>query len=124
MADWGFRISKDGEDVKTCDDIDCIVTSKYANLKGVLAGLVIITKTQALQNFTIVAHNLGYIPFVQMYYYDTGNEFGRQLPFPIMQGFPWFSCYADDTNIYLRSMIAPNNDYTFKYFIFIDKASL
>lgn len=34
MGNYGFRISKDDQDVKTCADKDCVVTSKYPILKG------------------------------------------------------------------------------------------
>lgn len=36
--DYGFRISKDGQDVKTCADKDCVLTSKYPTLKGSISG--------------------------------------------------------------------------------------
>ena len=124
MGDYGFRISQEGSDVKTCDDIDCVVTSKYTNLKGVLSGTATLTKTTDPQVFTI-AHNLGYIPITQVYVVDSAIWY--ELPYKVFQAFAFrsaFSSYADSSNLYIRIEFYPNADYTFKYFIFLDKGNL
>lgn len=51
--DYGFRISKPGFDVKTCADVDCIVTSKRSAMTVHKKG----TDTTGT-----IAHDLGYIP--------------------------------------------------------------
>ena len=125
MADYGFRISQEGQDVKTCDDIDCVVTSKYANFKGALSGTVTITKSSPDQTSVLVNHNLGYQPICLVYTMG-GGETPLALinPFPVIQGFPFFSNKTDTNTLYIRLLVVPNGDYTFKYFIFLDKGKL
>ena len=55
MADWGFKVSQAGFDVKTCADKDLIMSSSFNALK---------VKTVGSGSSTTVAHGLGYIPIV------------------------------------------------------------
>jgi hypothetical protein len=52
MADYGFKISQDGFDVKTCDDKDLVMSSKFNMLKTAATGIT----------SGAVAHGLAYIP--------------------------------------------------------------
>lgn len=52
-ADYGVRVSKDGFDVKTCDDVDTIMTSSY---------FTTIIHKKGIDTTGTVVHNLGYIP--------------------------------------------------------------
>ena len=125
MSDYGFRISHDGYDVKDCDDINCVMTSKYFNFKGAMSGTVTITKSSADQTSALVNHNLGYQPICLVYTMG-GGETPLALinPFPVVQGFPFFSNKTDENTLYVRLIVVPNGDYTFKYFIFLDKGKL
>ena len=123
MGDYGFRISQEGSDVKTCDDIDCVVSSKYANLKGTISGTAVLTKTTSPQIFQI-AHNLGYIPIAQVYVYSSSNERWHHLPYAVIQWSSFFAYYVDSTNLNIRIFNVADGDYTFKYFIFLDKGKL
>lgn len=59
MGDYGIKISEDGYDVKTCDEINLILNSKFS-LLNVVTGK---TGTVSLLSGTVVIdHNLGYIP--------------------------------------------------------------
>jgi len=51
--DYGFRISKDGFDVKTCADIDCVISSSFLNK---------IIHKKGISTAASISHNLGYIP--------------------------------------------------------------
>lgn len=55
--DFGFRISKPGFDVKTCADVDCIISSSFftniVQKKGTATGTV---------DPISISHDLGYIP--------------------------------------------------------------
>ena len=121
MADYGFRISQNGEDVKSCTDLKTVVNSKYANLKGSISGTVSKTKSADNQQHTIVAHNLGYIPIFQVYMEGRyGSGVWEQLPITYAVG-----SSADDTNIYIYFNYGIDNAaYNFKYFIFLDKGKL
>jgi len=121
MADYGFRISKDGVDVKTGNDIDMVVTSKYLNLKGVLSGTTTAQKTDDYQSKSLITHNLGYQPIVQVYLYIGSNKW-LPLPHPVP-----FTCnhYTNTTTVYVYFGTGMSNaTYTFKYFIFIDKGKI
>ena len=61
-TDYGIRISKDGFDVKSCDDIDCVLSSSFftqiIHMKGI--------DTSGTNPITIT-HDLGYIPSYLMF---------------------------------------------------------
>ena len=120
MGNYGFRISKNGIDVKSGQDVDMVVTSKYPNLKGALSGTVVIAKTADDQTKTVVTHNFGYIPIAQVYMYAYGDW--SLLPHILPQA-TLFNTTSTTLNVFFGSWFA-NGNYTFKYFIFIDKAKL
>lgn len=138
MSDYGFRISKTGVDVKTGDDKDMVLTSKYPVLKGSLSGsgVVSVPRTAATQTVTI-AHGLGYIPMVQAFYNDRdGDEFDPNYFYEFPAATIWgvvdfyFEVKADATNVYLLFSIDDYGaggaaiDIRYSYFIFIDKGKL
>ena len=137
MADYGFRISKTGSDVKTCDDKDCVLTSKYSTLKGSLegSGSSTVTENGSARVITI-AHGLGYIPMVQAYFKDTDgvylDAYYYLTPFQYFDGtiLVITSAYADTTNVYLEFAIenfgggSDTIDVDYQYYIFIDKGKL
>lgn len=69
--DYGFRISEEGKDVKTCTDLECVFTSKYSLAKGGLSGNGNISATAAADDTAVgtfdITHNLGYIPVVRIF---------------------------------------------------------
>lgn len=65
--DYGFRISKSGFDVKTCADVDCIITSKRPAMTVHMKGIADAGDT--------LAHNLGYIPTFLSFIKYSGNGF-------------------------------------------------
>lgn len=65
-ADYGFRISKPGFDVKTCADVDCIITSSFYTTT--------IHKRGTNETGTIT-HDLGYIPGYLAYRKFSDNDF-------------------------------------------------
>ncbi len=62
-SDYGIRISKAGYDVKTCADIDCVLSSSFFNQ-------IIHSKGIATGN---IAHTLGYVPSQLVYAFDTDH---------------------------------------------------
>lgn len=138
MGDWGLRISKDGTDVKTGDDKDMVLTSKYSVFKGSknANGSQSVPTDGAVHKYTIFNHGLGYIPIVQGFAYD--NYWGiTQLPFADFfdnGSMGWdFSrqISADSDNIYLSLYFQPlygsvpaNITVNYYYFLFIDKGKL
>ena len=57
--DFGFRISRDGIDVKTGADKDMVVTSKYSTLKGTISGSGSLSVPQSNKNGDITSINTG-----------------------------------------------------------------
>lgn len=96
--DYGFRISKPGFDVKTCADVDCIVTSKLAAMTVHKKGIADAGDT--------VAHGLGYIPSILAYIKYSGDSF-------LSLNNNAFS--VDATNIYFQEL-NPSDDYYYVIF--------
>jgi hypothetical protein len=130
MGDYGFRISVDGKDVKTCDDLDTVVNSKYSNLKGSLSGNgnAIVANT-TLETITI-AHGLDYTPFAIVLYDRVYLGEYSQSPTQIVFGNLdyWSTKHrCDDTNLYIEIFKDDSNGtitVPYKYFISIDKGKL
>lgn len=143
MADYGFRISKAGVDVKTGDDKDMVITSKYAVLKGTLhgSGTKVLNSGDRTQKGTVnelaSTHNLGYIPFIQVWVKFSNsnlllNDKWYPLPLPYVGAGGYYEAYyyySDSTKLYLDfywqdDIDGGSNTVTYQYFIFIDKGKL
>jgi len=130
MGNHGIRISIDGEDVKTCDDLDTVVNSKYANLKGSLSVASSVSVPNDTLTTVTVAHNLGYIPFATVLSdrTDTG-EFNQSPEEIVFFGMSYWSIKhrCDDTNLYIDILKIDGSGaitVPYKYYIFIDKGNL
>lgn len=72
MSDYGIRISKEGKDVKTCEDRDLILSSEFDTPKIGMTGRLTLTYPDWSYNYTgspisrtdstYFEHNLGYVP--------------------------------------------------------------
>lgn len=62
--DYGFRVSKDGYDVKTCEDKDLVVSSSTPTH---------IVHKKGMTTSSDVYHNLGYVPAFLAYAEDNNN---------------------------------------------------
>jgi len=83
MGDYGFRIAQEGKDVKTCEDRECVLTSKYSVAKGGLHGSGNITATAPAVDDTAagsfnIDHNLGFVPVVRIFAVADGEFY--ELP--------------------------------------------
>lgn len=126
MGDYGFRISKEGTDVKTGDDKDMVVTSKYSLLKGSLSGTSSGTATNGTTTtFTVVTHNLGYIPIFQVSIKYASESSYRMIPTQTEINFDCWA-YADTTKLYVKAYnnTGSNKSVAFQYFIFLDKGKI
>jgi len=65
-SDYGFRISKPGFDVKTCADVDCIITSSRNTTT---------VHKKGIDDTGSVSHDLGYIPAYLGYVKLSGNDY-------------------------------------------------
>lgn len=130
MTDYGFRISIDGVDVKTGNDENMVITSKYPVLKGTLSGGGTTSVTSGVLRTVTVAHNLGYIPFASSYMYveDYGFWWMTPLGFDGASGHLYLRSYCNDTNFYLvidyEHLSVSSISVDYKYFIYLDKGKL
>jgi len=94
--DYGFRISKPGFDVRTCADVDCIVTSKRPSMTVHMKGIADAGDT--------LAHGLGYVPTFLPFIRFDGDDFLslRNYLFTV-----------DETNVYFQG-----TGYTCYYVLF------
>jgi len=136
MGDYGFRISTSGQDVKTCSDLDTLVNSKYAILKGAISGTasIAIPAYETAHHTITIAHNLGFIPMALVYFQDLDASYGyHYLPFGcsyVLESLDtemWAG--ADSTNLYIYLATSANDNSTartfyFTYHIFKDKGNL
>ncbi len=139
MPDYGIRVSKDNIDVKTGNDVDMIMTSKYPVLKGTISGSGSTTLLSGVPKIITVAHNLGHIPFAMAYVKLTGpvvllptGEF-IEMPIPFVSTAieaDGYFFYMDSTNLKLdlfwQDLTATNPSITvdYVYYIFLDKGKL
>lgn len=137
MSNYGFRISVDGVDVKTGDDKDMVVTSKYQLLKGsnIVTGSKSVPQNGTKTTVT-TAHGLGYIPFVQGFWNEESGDVGTPgyyYPLPTYYNEAievFFTIRADATNVYLDFQIddsgggGSNKTINYVYYLFINKGNL
>ncbi len=131
MKDYGIRISYDGYDVKTCDDIDCVLTSKYPLLKGSLSGNGTITVSSGYTQVVSIPHNLGYIPMFRVLS-DANLGIGSYVQVPYLDSTAFTTNFitarADSTNCYIEfyweEWGGSSATYAYSYFIFVDKGNL
>lgn len=64
--DYGLRISKPGFDVKTCADVDCIISSSFYTTT---------VHKRGTDNTGTITHDLGYIPGYLAYRKFSGDDF-------------------------------------------------
>ncbi|MFA5696729.1 MAG: hypothetical protein WC917_04825 [Bacilli bacterium] len=128
MADYGFRISSDGVDVKTGDDLDMVVTSKYPLLKGVLSGSGSESNNGDEKETAIINHGLGYIPFAQVYIKLSDEDYWQELPV-CRSGMEAgilirHYCNTSDLKIVTEQYGEDSRTIYYQYFIYLDKGKL
>ena len=131
MGNYGIRISKNGTDVKTGNDRDMVLTSKYPLLKGKLSGGGSVNVTSGTISTITINHALGYIPFITIYFKNAafGNVW-YLTPFNADAGAEtlYVSSKADANNAYIKFDWWINSGgvetFLYKYFIFLDKGKL
>lgn len=133
MSDYGISISHLGKDVKNCSEIDMVLTSSRALLKGTLSGSGSTTVVDGGVNTITIAHGLGYIPTVQAFGFDnSGYLIQLYFQMPVYDIGDWelaWTAEADATNVYLKFnwtdfLGSGSINVLYKYFIYLDKGKL
>lgn len=75
--DYGIRIAQEGKDVKTCEDRECVFTSKYSVAKGGMSGTIHLYDTagtdETAETYADITHNLGFIPVFRIFMLTEGE---------------------------------------------------
>ena len=125
MSDFGMRVSHKNKDVLVDEDMDMVLTSKYANLKGSAQGNGV-SNASGTRVITI-AHNLGYVPFARVSTNDSDNG-NRILPYQEVEAFPFalwkYYHYCDDTNLYIVLLTTDIVNVKYTYRIYYDKGKV
>lgn len=80
MTNYGFKVSKAGNDVKTASDSNLILTSKFPFFKAYLQGSFSVTVTGAGTFTNTFTHSLGYHPaYFHLEIPDPNNSDRRTL---------------------------------------------
>ena len=140
MGDYGFRISKDGVDVKTGVDKDMVLTSKYSVLKGTKTGSgTKVVTVDAEPAVVTIPHGLGFVPMAKAYAQENGTSYYGEMPVYFLEGDGYDVLYQgswwiemDATNVYLKfeylnllgSDLPPTITMNYVYYIFNDKGNL
>lgn len=123
MGNFGIKISKIGEDVKTATPDKLVFSSKYKSLRVRIQGGGSITHSGG-RTITI-PHNLGYVPYYFVHatpdpimtgFYASDNDYFIHPIIPIITGALHLDrqaySYADDTNLYIKL----GADFGYSYF--------
>lgn len=75
MLDYGFKISKDGVDVKTALDKELVISSKFNQLKIESQGIFQVSVPAGVGYASLdITHNLGYNPAFLVYLEETAGS--------------------------------------------------
>ena len=139
MANYGMKISIAGEDVKTVDDLNTIIHSKYANLKGTLDGSGSVEVPDETETTVTINHNLGYIPFAEVFIDESFDTQYHILPDGWLiesivpeeyQRTVTAAHYCTSTQLIIKVYQSTNfgdaatETLNYKYFIFTDKGNV
>ena len=139
--DYGMKISQDGYDVKTADDKNLILTSKFNSLKIAQEASTTLLVASGATTTKTIPHSLGYAPshlvLVKSFayggtsYWITDGSLG-QVPIVDPNGNntntsspsddSFFYAYSDSSNLYVDIFNGSGGSKTYSiyYFIFIE----
>ncbi|HEX9063136.1 MAG TPA: hypothetical protein VF941_23430 [Clostridia bacterium] len=133
--DFGVKVSKVNQDVKTALDKDIQFSSKFSTLKILGKGDTSLTTDGSGNGSVSVAHNLGYSPAYLVFRKGTAsfsfldastyaNSFTPVTDVPSLWfGQNSFTTYTNTSNLVISaSSLAANTTYNFRYYYLVDLA--
>jgi hypothetical protein len=134
--DFGIKVSRQGVDVRTANDVDLVMSSAFKNFKIVAKGNYTVFKPGSVDTVSAsVLHGLGYTPFVLMFAsYSGGNSYVQTplISVDTTSGIIDFLafCTVDNTSITFN-VRAPQNgslynfivSTEFFYYLFVETAN-
>jgi len=137
MGDFGLKISRAGDDVKTTDDLDLAYTSKFSTLKFYRWGNLSLTTNGSGDGSVTYNHDLGYAPAhrvfrkgtAQFTYLDASSYTNSFFPLGAANVFSSgvlhqaFKTYSDDDNLVITATGAgASTTYDFRFYLLVDLA--
>lgn len=135
---YGIKISKAGADAKTATNKDLVLTSEKNMFKVKQSGTTSYTFTgsepSGATTLATIAHNLGYVPAVMVFFYDHTNNAYSHLSYVfsfsggVFREYISYEVTSTNLIIYYNSEGGPPSDwssyqFTFKYYIFYDEGA-
>jgi hypothetical protein len=108
---YGMKVSKEGYDVKTCDDDQLNFSSEFNTLKIKTSGTLSVP--YGYDNSAYVAHNMSYIPCAFVVRKLDTNKYG------VIGGSP-YAVSEDNLTIYKSGLLHAEVQY-FRYYIFYEE---
>jgi len=133
MANYGLKISKDGEDVKTCADTDLVFSSEFNTFKIYATGSGTVTPADAFSTATAeISHNLGYKPAFYVFVRAVSATLlivpnWMNPPATGPGGLPRFTAWTDTSKLYIKVWgdhgdAGADYDYMYRYYLIYDQA--
>jgi len=127
MTDYGFKVSQEGYDVKTATDTQLVFSTKFGAfppMSIVASGSVEATGTDPIT--ITVDHDLGYVPFVLVFFNneDEPNKwqsvFSSQLADIVSPNFPTATFLDVYPDRFIQKFVVDTGEktVTIKYYIF------
>lgn len=125
MANYGFKVSKTGYDVRTTEDKNLVFSSAFNTLKVYKKGNLSITTDGSGNATTDVTHGLGFAPAFKVFVKDGSDYYPDPSTVNRNFGNSFFKlhAYTDSTKLYFQASGATaSTTYHLKYYIFADLA--
>jgi len=114
MANYGIKVTQDGDDVSDALDRDLVLSSSHNQLKMAVQGSITLA-----EGYNYVYHNLGYVPqymcFIQK---DDGTSFFASLQLNAFEAALVVGCDDEKLTVWTPSAYWTNTAY---YYIFIEE---
>jgi hypothetical protein len=114
---YGFKISKEGKDVKTATGDDLIMEAEDTMIKVFSSGTVEVKFSDGIIEIT---HNLGYVPCFLVYYQEYDGV--MRLATGYFSGFDFSGAFASADEEKISFIVGSLTDIPVYYYIFHDQA--
>jgi len=128
MADYGLKVSKSGEDVKTATGDDLVFSSAYNTPKIFMEGVGSVAVNDGADGTVEITHSLTYKPSYLVYMEgiaDTNKVWFSHQPSDVTGEFAWSENMVDATKLYIKvsNDTGSNDTFYFYYYIFYDQGA-
>ena len=124
MVDYGVKVSKAGQDVKTATGKNLVFSSAHNTPKVKMEGRTSTTVDNEDTNTVEITHNLGYKPSFLLYWRDTGED-KTWFAMRVRSGYPKVESYVTTSKLYIKVENYSGSTKTVRlyYYIFYDEGA-